>query len=601
MREAPNPFFQSDQMDQQPMRNALLFRLLSYLKPYWAGLLVLFFLMAAGAAVELLPSEFTLRLIDHHISRGSLQGASGLIGAFTGFLILGFGIQVARYVLLSWVGQMAMLDLRTQLFAHLMRRSTHFFHHNPVGRLMTRVTSDVQNLNEMFSSGFVAIVGDALSLLAIVFWMFSKHPGMATVALGILPFLLVVTEIFRRKAGGAFRETQGRYAAIQAYLQEQLSGMGLIQMNAREAWSRSVFQSLNRSYLEAFLRTIFAYAVFFPAVEFLTSGTLAALILYAGFKLQAGSLTLGLLLAFIQQSGRFFRPIRELAERYNVMQTAMASSERIFRLLDNQDEILEVENALPAHFQHEIRFESASFAYDPGGRRVLMDFSGTIPKGRRIAVVGHTGAGKTTLINLLMRLYDVDGGRISLDGQDIRQIRLRELRGLFGLVLQDVFIFSGTLEENIVMGRAMDAQRLERAIRQSQLSDLADRLPQGLQTQVGERGQKLSAGERQLVAFARMLYEEPSVLLLDEATANIDSETERKIQAVIELVSRRLTTFTIAHRLSTIQDADEIWVLDQGRLLERGTHSQLLASGGHYAKLVRLQFEASGAEADKTI
>jgi ATP-binding cassette, subfamily B, multidrug efflux pump len=592
MADVSSTFFHSDQVDAHPMRHTLLLRLVGYLKPYWLGLLALLVLMAAGAFLEVMPSEFTLRLIDRHIATGSLRGSGPLIAAFFGLLVLGFLVAFVRFALLAWVGQMAMLDLRIQLFAHLMKRSTHFFHRNPVGRLMTRVISDVQNLNEMFSSGFVAIVGDALSLLAIVAWMFTKHAGLAAVALGIMPFLLVATEVFRRHASEAFRETQGRYAAIQAFLQEQLSGMSLVQLNAQEAKSGGLFRDLNQKYLSAFLRTILAYAVFFPVVEFITSATLAALILYAGFKLQAGTLTLGLLLAFIQQSSRFFRPIRELAERYNIMQTAMASSERIFRLLDNQDEIREGPGAITPAFQHELRFEEVSFAYEEGGRRVIERLSGTIPKGQRIAVVGHTGAGKSTLINLLMRFYDVSEGAITLDGTDLRRLRLKELRGLFGLVLQDVFIFSGSLEENITLGRGLDAGRLHSALQQSQLQDLADRLPLGLQTQVGERGQKLSAGERQLVAFARMLYDEPRLLLLDEATANIDSETEHKIQAVIEQVSHRLTTFTIAHRLSTIKDADEIWVMDQGRIAERGTHDQLMVQGGLYAKLVRLQFDA---------
>jgi ATP-binding cassette subfamily B protein len=442
----------------------------------------------------------------------------------------------------------------------------------------------------MFASGFVAIVGDALSLLAIVAWMFWTHPGMALVALGILPFLLVATEVFRRRAGEAFRETQRRYAAINAFLQEQISGMGLVQVNAQEAHSRQQFRDLNEDYFQAFLRTIFAYAVFFPVVEFITSGTLAALIFYAGFKLQAGAITWGLLLAFIQQSSRFFRPIRELAERYNVMQTALASSERIFRLLDNREEIPEAPGAKPAVFAGEIRFDEVTFAYEEGGRKVVRGLSGLIPKGKRIAVVGHTGAGKSTLINLLMRFYDVHEGRITVDGVDVRELKIRSLRDLFGLVLQDVFVFSGTLRDNIVLDRPMDEARLTSVLEQSQLKDLVGRLPQGLDTQVGERGQKLSAGERQLLAFARMLYLEPAVLLLDEATANIDSETEAKIQTVIERVSHRLTTFTIAHRLSTIRDADEIWVMDQGALVERGTHDGLISQDGVYAKLVRLQF-----------
>lgn len=594
MAQTPTPFFQSDQIDERPQRHALLLRLVGYLRPYWKGLAALLVLMGAGAFLEVLPSEFTLRLIDRHLAHGSLAGTWPLLSAFLGFLVLGFLVQTLRYALLAWVGQMAMLDLRLQVFAHLMGRSTTFFHRNPVGRLMTRVISDVQNLNEMFSSGFVAIVGDALSLVAIVLWMLSKHVGMACVALAIMSLLLVATEVFRRHASAAYRESQGRYAAIQAYLQEQLSGMGLLQVNAREALSRAAFQDLNHRYLQAFLRTVFAYAVFFPVVEFITSGTLAALILYAGWRLEAGALTLGLLLAFIQQSGRFFRPIRELAERYNVMQTALASSERIFKLLDNEEAIPEAPAPRAATFEREVAFEGVGFAYEDGGRQVVRNLSGVVRKGSRVAVVGHTGAGKSTLINLLLRFHDVDEGRILLDGVDVRDLRLRDLRRRFGLVLQDVFIFSGSLEENIVLGRTRDEGRLRAALEQSQLEDLVSRLPQGLETQVGERGQKLSAGERQLVAFARMLYEEPDILLLDEATANIDSETELRIQRVIDRVSHRLTTFTIAHRLSTIKDADEIWVMDQGRLLERGTHEGLLALGGHYAKLVRLQFGLEG-------
>jgi ATP-binding cassette subfamily B protein len=588
-------FFQPDQVDQRPLRHALLWRLAGYLRPYWHALVALVLLMAVGAFLEVMPSELTLRLINRFMAHGSLRGAGPLVAGFIGVLVGGFLVSFLRYYLLAWVGQKAMVDLRVQLFTHLMGRSTHFFHRNPVGRLMTRVTSDVQNLNEMFASGFVAILGDAMSLLAIVGWMFWTNAGMALVALGILPLLLVATEVFRRRAGEAFRETQRRYAAINAYLQEQISGMGLVQVNAQEAKSEGSFTRLNQDYLDAFLRTIFAYAVFFPVVEFITSGTLAALIFYAGFKLQAGAITWGLLFAFIQQSARFFRPIRELAERYNVMQTALASSERIFRLLDNQEEIPEAPGAKPAVFQGEIRFEDVTFAYDEGGRQVVRNLSGVIPKGRRVAVVGHTGAGKSTLINLLMRFYDPLEGRITVDGEDTRGLRLREVRDLFGLVLQDVFVFSGTLRDNILLDRPLDESRLASVLEQSQLKDLVSRLPLGLDTQVGERGQKLSAGERQLLAFARMLYQEPAVLLLDEATANIDSETEAKIQTVIERVSHRLTTFTIAHRLSTIREADEIWVMDQGALVERGTHDGLIAQDGVYAKLVRLQFSEGEA------
>ncbi|HET8714537.1 MAG TPA: ABC transporter ATP-binding protein [Holophagaceae bacterium] len=589
MSKAAEGFFQSDQTDK-PLRQALLWRLVGYLKPYTRQLVLLFALMAGGAFLEVMPAELTVRMINRFTTLQSMQGMQPLVLLFVGALVAGMAVTFARFWLLAWIGQKAMLDLRRQLFSHLMTRSTHFFHHNPVGRLMTRVTSDVQNLNDMFASGIVAIVGDALSLLAIVIWMFSKNVGMALVAFGVVPPLLVATEIFRRHAGEAYRETQGRYAAINAYLQEQLSGMQLVQVNAQEAKSQARFTELNNSYLDAFLRTIFAYAVFFPVVEFITSATLAAIIWFAAWKLKLGLLDFALLFAFIQLTSRFFRPIRELAEKYNVMQTALASSDRVFRLLDNEEAIPEAAAPARLTFEREIRLEGVAFAYDAGGRQVVKDLSGAIPKGKRVAVVGHTGAGKSTLINLLMRFYDVTDGRITVDGADVRNLAMKDLRGLFGLVLQDVFVFSGSLQENIVLDRPLDEARLADVLKQSQLHDLVSRLPQGLETQVGDRGQKLSAGERQLLAFARMLYQDPEILLLDEATANIDSETEHRIQEVIERVSRRLTTFTIAHRLSTIKEADEIWVMDQGRLIERGTHDQLLAQDGHYAKLVKLQF-----------
>ena len=594
MSQASEGFFHSDNTEK-PLRQALLWRLVGYLKPYWRQLAVLFLLMALGAALEVVPAELTVRMIDHFTQLNTVSGMEPLILVFIGVLMAGMVVTFGRSWLLAWIGQKAMLDLRRQLFAHLMGRSTHFFHHNPVGRLMTRVTSDVQNLNDMFASGIVAIVGDALSIVAIVIWMFAKNPGMALVAFGVVPPLLAATEIFRRHAGEAYRETQGRFAAINSYLQEQLSGMQLVQVNAQEAKSARRFTELNNSYLDAFLRTIFAYAVFFPVVEFITSATLAAIIWYAAHKLQLGAVDFALLFAFIQLTGRFFRPIRELAEKYNVMQTALASSDRVFRLLDNEEAIPEVASPVARAFEREVRLEDVSFAYDEGGRTVVNHISGAIPKGHRVAVVGHTGAGKSTLINLLMRFYEVGQGRITVDGVDARDLSLKDLRSLFGLVLQDVFVFSGSLRENIVLDRPMDEIRLADVLNQSQLHDLVSRLPMGLDTQVGDRGQKLSAGERQLLAFARMLYQDPEILLLDEATANIDSETEHKIQKVIERVSHRLTTFTIAHRLSTIRDADEIWVLDQGKLIERGTHDQLLAQDGHYAKLVRLQFAAEEA------
>lgn len=591
-------FFQSDQITNKPLRHTLLFRLASYLNPYWKALVSLLLLMGFGAVLEVLPAELTVRIIQA-VTSSSPTPLRPLLLLFFGVILLGVMVTFVRYYLLAWIGKKAVTDLRLEVFKHLMSRSTHFYHRNPVGRLMTRITSDINSLNEMFSSGFVAILGDAMSLVAIVAWMYLKHPGMATIALGIMPFLLIATEIFRRYAGDAFRETQGRYAAIQSFVQEQISGMSLVQINEQEVTSRKQFKNLNESYLQAFLKTILAYSIFFPVVEFITSATLAALIWFASSQLQLGLVDFALLIAFVQLTGRFFRPIRELAERYNIMQTALASSERIFRLLDNRDEIKDIlDGSMNIPFERAIDFKDVSFAYDDygkGGRVVIKHMTGTIPKGSRIAVVGHTGAGKSTLINLMMRFYDASEGKITFDGQDIREFPLKKLRKKFGLILQDVFVFSGSLQDNIILDHPLDPKRLNEVIDQSQLRFLISRLPQGIMTQVGERGQKLSAGERQLLAFARMMYQSPEVLLLDEATANIDSETEHRIQQVIARISHQMTTFTIAHRLSTIRDADEIWVMDQGEIIERGSHEGLLAQDGYYATLVRFQFSEDAA------
>jgi ATP-binding cassette subfamily B protein len=486
-------------------------------------------------------------------------------------------------------GQRIMFDLRMQVYGHLQKLDLRFYDRNPVGRLMTRVTTDVDVLNELFTSGVVSVFGDIFTLLGIMAVLLWMDWRLALVAFSVLPLIVLVAQWFRRHVRDSYRNVRTWIARINAFLQERISGMATVQLFRREQKDFEAFDAIDRGHRDANVQSIFYYAVFYPAIE-LVSAVAVGLIIWVGggFAIQE-ALTLGSLVAFIQYAQRFFRPISDMSEKFNILQGAMASSERVFALLDTPVDIQSAGKARPAA-AGTIAFDHVSFAYVPG-EPVLRDISFEIAEGERIGIVGATGSGKTTLINLLLRFYDVQEGRITIGGVDIREMDLRELRARFGLVLQDVHLFSGTIGGNVRLGdERIDDERVRRAVEAVHAHLFIDRLPLGLDTPVAERGATLSVGQKQLLSFARALAFDPPVLILDEATSSVDTETELLIRDALSVLMRGRTTLAIAHRLSTIQDMDRILVLHKGQLREAGTHQELLAVRGIYHRLYQLQF-----------
>jgi ATP-binding cassette, subfamily B, multidrug efflux pump len=583
----------------------LMRRLLRYLQPYRWRVAAAVILLLAGAALELAGPLLTKVALDTAIPAGDTSLLLLLSAGFLGALLAGFALEAAQTVLTTWLGQHVMRDLRTEIFAHLQRLPLPYYDRNPVGRTMTRVTSDVEVLNELFSSGVVAIFGDLFTLLLIVTAMFALDWQLALLTLAVMPFVFLVAAMFRRRIREAYRDVRIRLARINAYLQEHISGVGVVQLFGREQAATTQFTGINREYLAAHLRSITYYALFFPIIEVLTAVALAIIIVYGGFEITAGTTSVGTLAAFLQFARRFFRPIQDLSEKYNMLQGAMASSERIFALLDTPpaEEPGRAAATLPVPGRGEIEFRNVWFAYvrssdaaDADWEWVLRDVSFRIRPGSRVAVVGHTGAGKTSLISLLLRFYEPQRGEILFDGVPIRDVPAADLRDRIGLVLQDVFLFSRSIGYNVAMGRGdIDDARVRDAIRRVGAGPVVDRLPAGLDEPLGERGASLSVGERQLLSFARALAFDPQVLILDEATSSVDSALEARIDAALLTLMRGRTAIVIAHRLSTVQNADDILVLHHGELKERGTHPALLDAGGLYARLHELQF-ARGAE-----
>ncbi len=591
----------------------LMRRLLTYLRPYWRQVVIAFVAIVAGSGAQLAQPYLMKLAIDQHIATGQLAGLDRIAAAYLAILVGAFAAEYIQTWTLQLTGQRIMFDLRMAIYGHLQRLDLKYYDRNPVGRLMTRVTSDVDVLNDLFTSGVVTVFGDVFTLVGIMAVMLWLNWRLALVAFSVLPLIILVTQWFRRNVRESYRVVRGWIARINAFLQENITGMATVQLFRREALNFKHFDEIDRRHRDANIESIFYYAVFYPAIEVVGALSSALIIWYGGGDVLRNTLTLGALVAFLQYSVRFFRPISDMSEKFNILQAAMASSERIFGLLDEPVSIQSPPSPThrPAPANGHIVFEHVWFSYSQAGASkddknrgdlsqehgddgldyVLRDVSFEVKPGERVGIVGATGSGKTTLISLLMRFYDVSRGRITIDGVDIRDLPLADVRGLFSLVLQDVHLFSGTIADNINLGdAAIDDNRLQRAARAVHADAFIERLPNRYMSPVAERGATLSTGQKQLLSFARALAYDPRVLILDEATSSVDTETELLIRDALRALMSGRTTIAIAHRLSTIQDMDKILVLHKGRLRESGSHQELLAQRGIYFKLFELQY-----------
>lgn len=593
-------------------------RLLTYMKPYKKTVAISLVLLLTDSLFQVIGPLLTKLAIDRYLvptahrqpfpilepwlSGDPYRGLTAISVVYLITIALGFFLDFGQTYLMQWTGQRAMFDLRKQLLAHMQTLDVSYFDRNPVGRLVTRVTTDVDVLNDLFTSGMVTIIGDLAMLTFVVITMFRLSPGMTFLMLLVTPLVVLVTMQFRKTAAQSYRRIRVAVAKINSYLQEHIAGMAVLQLFNREKRSSEEFDVINRDHMLAFKDSITAYGWFYPVVEFLGMLALALLLAYGGIRIRQGALTLGVLVAFLQYGLRFFRPIQDLSEKYNILQSAMAASERIFKLLDTQPKI--VGPAVPTPVRSgalDIEFDQVWFAYNDEDW-VIQDVSFHVQPGETVAIVGHTGAGKTTLTNLLLRFYDVNRGAIRIGGVDIREYSLADLRQLFGVVLQDPYLFTGTIGSNIRLGtERITEEETERAAAQVNLLDFVASLPGGFGTPVLERGSGLSTGQKQLISFARALAHDTRILILDEATSSVDTETELRVrEALSRLISNR-TSLVIAHRLSTIQRADRIIVMHKAQLREIGTHQQLLTTRGIYWKLYQLQYKDQESERRKEL
>ena len=608
----------------------LMRRLLTYLKPYklQTGLSAASILLKAASdvlgpyltkvAVDTYmagaPPE-KLSWLGRHLSRSPMTGITEIAGLYLTSLGVTFILEFFQTYLMQWTGQKIMFDLRSQIFRHIQRMSPAFFDRNPVGKLVTRVTSDVDALNEMFTSGVLAIFEDVFVLLFIVIIMLRMSWPLALLTLSVIPGILFLTSIFRKSVRESYRRIRSNIAKINAFTQEHVSGMSVVQLFNREGRAYDEFVSVNRSHMAAWTDAIFAYAWYYPAVELLSATAIALVIWRGGFSVLHGAVTLGVLIAFMQYAQRFFRPIQDLSDKFNILQAAMAASERVFQLLDSEPEILTpVETVIPTDDSAtgRVEFQNVWFTYqqlDEGQKArvasasepelrtfadiewILCGVSFIIDPGETAAIVGHTGAGKTTITALMMRFYDVQRGAVLIDGVDVRCQTLKSLRQRFGVVLQDSFLFTGTIADNIRLGTSwITDESVEKAADEVNVGDFIRSLPMQFEEPVNERGSTLSTGQKQLISFARALAHAPGVLILDEATSSVDTETEMRVREALSRMITGRTSILIAHRLSTIQSADTILVMHKGTLRERGSHQQLLAERGLYYKLYQLQY-----------
>ncbi len=592
-------------VDDKPTRDEtrgldrrLLWRLAGYLWPYRGWVALAFCTVMAEAFLGPLRPKLVQVAIDRHIVEGDWSGLQQIILLLVGVLVVEAGLSFVNDYLTQWIGQRAIYDIRTKVYRHIQRQSLRFFDRTPVGRLITRVTNDVESLSDMLSAGVVRILGDLFRIVFIASFMFMLEWRLALVTLAVMPLMMAAVAWFRRKVREQYRETRRQLARLNAFLQEHIGGMKIVQLFNREAEELRRFREINDAHRQAQIKTVFYFALFWPAVQLVSDTALGLVLWVGGLRALEGTLTLGVLIAFIQYVRQFFEPIRNLSDQYNMLQSAMAGAERIFGLLD-QDTALP-EPARPVRVERlrgHIEFRNVWFTYDElptDGQEpnwVLRDVSFTVEPGQHLAIVGATGAGKTTIINLLLRFYDVQRGQILVDGHDVRDYALRDLRRHIGLVLQDVFLFSGTVLDNITLGDpSIPFEKVQEAARLIGADRFIERLPNGYFQDVRERGLTLSHGQRQLLSFVRALVYDPEVLVLDEATSSVDTETEQLIQRAMETLLRGRTAIIIAHRLSTIQHADQILVMHRGEIRERGTHQELLARDGLYRKLYELQF-----------
>jgi ATP-binding cassette subfamily B protein len=631
MAEAQQAPAQDEDVVGKAYDGRLMRRLLTYLYPYklTAFLSLAAILIKAAAdvfgpylvkvAVDLYMTEpggkpTKPSPLAHYLSPIPAHGITQIAGIYLGALTLSYGLEFMQTYMMQWTGQKIMFDMRAQIFAHLQRMHIAFFDRNPVGRLVTRLTSDIDALNEMFTSGIFAIFEDVFVLIGIVAVMLTMNWWLALLTFSVLPPILLITRIFRKYVRDSYRRIRSAIARINSYTQEHVSGMSLVQLFNRQALAYADFEAINDTHRIAFKDSILAYALYYPAIEILSSIAIALVIWLGGRGVMRNAVSIGVLVAFMQYAQRFFRPIQDLSEKYNILQAAMAASERVFKLIDTQPEIVSPAEpqTLPASgARGRVEFRDVWFTYQrvtPEQAALIADadaaalgtmhdvewilrgVSFSIEAGETAAIVGHTGAGKTTIISLMMRFYDVQHGAVLVDGIDVRQHDLKLLRQHFGVVLQDPFLFSGTIGENIRLGSPITQERIERAADEVNLRDYIESLPKRFDEELKERGAGLSTGQKQLINFARALAHDPRILILDEATSSVDTDTELRVRSALERMVAGRTSVIIAHRLSTVQRADAILVMHKGQLRERGPHQQLLQQRGLYWKLYQLQY-----------